>query len=206
LRSIYILFISLIFFSCSNENTEKQIQKKEIILEKSYNEIFEYQLIGMDSKIVKKSGNTANLLIEYPYLFTPNQNIIPPEFILNKILSIGKVDAGMSGQIIWSPYRLKKGDFKLLIHELNKISKYGKLIYKEPDLWVKTFDDWNIWVLYIKKGIPWKEHKRLNDIVISLEKEQQIAKKQNDFDKINELHIKLIKASNELRDFMMKYI
>jgi hypothetical protein len=206
-KTVYLLFTVLIFLGCSEQNKEQLSKKKEIVLERNYNEVFEYELVpGVGSHTTKKSGDTANLLMEYPYLFMPGSNIIPSELIINEILSKGKVDAGMSGGLTWEPYTLKKDEFESLIDELNKISKYGKLEYKEPDSWVKTFEDWGIWIFYIQKGIPWEEHKRLNDIVVALEKEQRIAKEQNDFDKVNELHIKLMKPSNDLRDFFMEHL
>ena len=43
--------------------------------------------------------------------------------------------------------------------------------------------------MFIKKGIPWKEHKRLNDIVVSLESEMREAKINGNEHMINELHL-----------------
>ena len=55
-----------------------------------------------------------------------------------------------------------------------------------------------------KKGIPWKEHKQLNDIVVSLESEMGEAKTNGDKQRINTLHLQIVEAGTNLSEFVME--
>jgi hypothetical protein len=60
--------------------------------------------------------------------------------------------------------------------------------------------------MYIKHGIPWEEHKRLNDSVVAIEKELETAKENNNSPRINELHIKYVEEGTKLSEFVMRHM
>jgi hypothetical protein len=142
--------------------------------------------------------------MQVPYLFT--SGLIPPESILNELLSRGLADAGMSGGAQWEPYVLKPGGFDGLVQELVKAYSHGPLEYREPDAWVRNFEDWHVWVMYVKHGVPWEKHKRLNDAVVAIENKMKIAKANKDEAQLDELHLQNIRAGTELSEFIMEYL
>jgi hypothetical protein len=173
--------------------------------ERSYTDVFEYTILPpMGPNEIVEKGNTAQLLTNIPYLFA--LGIFPPEKVLNEVLSKGVSDAGMSGGAKWKPYKIKCGDFEPIFKEVKSISKNNNLEYIEPDSWVNSFEDWNVWVMYIKHGIPWEEHKRLNDSVVAIEKELETAKENNNSPRINELHIKYVEEGTKLSEFVMRHM
>ena len=204
MRYLNILLLSLSIMSCSEGTDLPPGGDQSNLPERNHNEAFEFEkLPATGPGTIKQRGDTIDLLQSIPYLLTAG--VIPPEFVINEILSKGKVDAGMSGGAIWKPYKLKAGSFNSLRKELEASSGTGTLTYKQPDQWVKNFEDWNVWVMYIKYGIPWEEHKRLNDAVVVLEKQMEAAKERNDEVKINEIHVKIIAAGTELSEFIMRH-
>jgi len=189
---------------CSEQDSMQQNQGEIVTLERGHADIFEYTILPPtgQNEIIEE-GNTAQLLVNIPYLFA--LGIFPSENVLNEVLSKGVSDAGMSGGARWKPYKIKHSDFESIFKEVKLILKSTNLEYIEPDSWVKSFEDWNVWVMYIKRGIPWKEHKRLNDLVVSIENKLDVAKANNDTNKINELHIKYVKEATKLSEFIMKH-
>lgn len=199
---LFLLIFSLV--SCSEAPDLSPSEKQPVLLKRNYNDNFTYEILpAMGSGTLKQHGTTKDLLKNIPYLFS--SGIIPPEFVVNEILSKGKVDAGMSGGATWEPYTLNTGNFDSLVKELESSPGAGALVYKQPDLWVKNYEDWNIWVMYIKHGIPWKEHKRLVDKIVILETQMEKAKSSDDEDKVYELHLKLTTLSEELSDFILRH-
>jgi len=145
---------------------------------------------------------SLELLKNIPYLFS--SGVIPSIEIINDVLAKGLSDAGMSGGARWAPYQIDANSFEEFVKKIKATERFVSLEYIEPDSWVRGFEDWNIWVMYIKKDIPWKEHKRLNDIVVNLEREMANAKIKGDDHRINELHIEIIEAGTNLSKFIME--
>lgn len=204
MRILSLLLLSISIISCSEGPDLPPSGNQPKLPERNHNEVFSFEILPATGPgTIKQHGDTTDLLQSIPYLLT--SGIIPPEIVMNEILSKGKVDAGMSGGAIWKPYKLKIGSFDSLVKELEASSKTGPLIYKQPDQWVKNYEDWNVWVIYIKYGVPWEEHKRLNDAVVVLEKQMDTAKDRNDEAKIGELHLKIIAAGTELSEFIMRH-
>ncbi len=173
--------------------------------ERSFRENFDFEILpGTGPGSVLNQGNTVALLLEIPYLFT--SGFIPPESIINELLSRGSRDAGMSGGVQWAPYRLKPGEFDALVQELMSAYPHGPLVYQEPAAWVKTFEDWHVWVMYKRHGVPWEEHKRLNDIVVTLEEGLTKARMENDEARLKTLHLEYIQAGTRLSEFMMAHL
>jgi hypothetical protein len=204
MRILIILILSLSIISCSEGPGLPTSVNQPKLPERNHNEAFSFEILPATGPgALNQHGDTRALLQSIPYLLT--SGIIPPEFVLNEILSKGKVDAGMSGGVIWKPYKLNTGSFISLVKELEASSEGGALIYKQPDQWVNSYEDWNVWVMYIKHGIPWEEHKRLNDAVVVLENQIETAKNRNDEAEMRELHLKIVAAGTELSEFIMKH-
>lgn len=205
MHTLYIAIFLLSLLGCSEQHSAHQNKEAIVTFERSYTDIFEYEILpATGSNEIVEKGNTAQLLINIPYLFT--LGVFPPETVLNEILSKGISDAGMSGGARWKPYKIYHDDFELIFGEVKSLSKLNNLEYIEPDSWVKSFEDWNVWVMYIKRGIPWEEHKRLNNSVIVIEKELKEAEKNNNVDKINELHVKYVVEGMKLSEFIMRHM
>ena len=201
---IFFVLISIILlFSCSEQENVHNIQGDTVILERNYSDDFEFVIMPpTGTHEVVEIGNTAKLLTNIPYLYT--SGIFPSVEVLNEILSKGISDAGMSGGVKWEAYKVSDDDFDLIFKEVKFLSPFTELEYRKPDDWVKNYEDWNVWVMFIKHAVPWEEHKRLNDIVVVIEKEMELAKR-NKAD-INELHMKYIVEGTKLSEFIMRHM
>ncbi|MBU2870535.1 hypothetical protein [Colwellia sp. E2M01] len=200
-RILFVLFSLLFLFSCSEQESELNIQGETIILERSHNDEFEFVILpptGFHELV--EIGNTGKLLTNIPYLYT--SGIFPSIDVLNEILSKGIYDAGMSGGVRWQPYKLQQGDFELTFKSVKSISSSSNLEFIEPADWVKTFKDWKVWVMFIKQGVPWKEHKRLNDMVTEIEIKLAAAQLKADISEINRIHLEYIETEQELIDYI----
>lgn len=209
-RILGIILLALNIVACTDskeaaEQTESEEGLGNMALVRNYDEVFSFELLPATGPgSIAESGNTVTLLMNIPYLLS--SGLIPPEFVVNELLSRGLNDAGMSGGAQWAPYRLKQGDFDALVDALKEASTLGDLEYREPDAWVKNFEDWHVWVMYEKHGVPWEEHKRLNDVTVAIEQAMRIAEQGNDEARLNELHLEYIKAGADLSEFTMKYL
>ena len=156
---------------------------------------FNFQVIPPDEKgIFSEEGDASSLLLKMPYLFV--FKLIPNELVVNFVLAQGYYDGGQLGGLQWEPFRLCKKDFSCLVCELG--NKKKGLEYVEPAKWVETPEDWRIWCFYVKKGVPWKEHKRLNDLYISIKDNLDAAKKSGDESRTAELHLQSIDVGESL--------
>ena len=178
---------------------------ESVTLERTYDEVFAFEVLPATGPgTTPENGNTVDLLLEMPYLLT--SGLIPPEFVINELLSQGLNDAGMSGGVQWKPYQLKRGGFDALAQALQRAYAHGELRYKAPDAWVRNFQDWHVWVMYVKHGVPWEEHKRLNDAMVAIENALQEAERAEDAGRVNDLHLASLKADGELSEFIMRYL
>jgi hypothetical protein len=105
---------------------------------------------------IKEKGNLLTLLRQIPYIFEAYR-IIPPLKVINVVLSKGIDDAGMSGGIVWTPFKIEENEYKELTQELIGIGWTKQTI---PD-WIETEDDWLAWTTEQKLGIPSAEFKEL---------------------------------------------
>jgi len=200
------IFLALFDIACSIEE-QKLAYKREITatLERNYEAVFPFEILPATGPgTISESGNTVDLLMHVPYLFA--SGLIPPESVLNELLSRGQADAGMSGGAQWEPYTLNPGGFDALVQELVEAYAQVPLEYREPDAWVRSFKDWHVWVMYVKHGVPWEEHKRLNDAVVAIENKIKSAKENKDEVQLNELHLQYIRAGTELAEFIVEYL
>tara|TARA_R110001599_G_C11945944_1_gene631212 strand:- start:59 stop:646 length:588 start_codon:yes stop_codon:yes gene_type:complete len=192
------------FIGCDNQYNS--VEAVKVPMEsKNYSDLIEFQILPpTGSEEIEAHGNTLELLSNIPYLFS--SGVIPSIKVINEVLAKGLSDSGMSGGLRWTPYYFDPNSFNELVAQLKTSEHYKSLEYIEPDSWVQGFEDWNVWVMYIKKGIPWKQHKKLNDIVVKLEFEMKEANASGDDQRVNELHFKTIEAGTSLSEFVMEHL
>jgi hypothetical protein len=65
-------------------------------------------------------GSLLDLLRAIPYLLDSpeRKQPIPPRYVLNQLLALGKADAGMSGGCEWKPFELADEEYRELVDEL----------------------------------------------------------------------------------------
>jgi len=200
---IAILLIMAIL-GCDNKYESAEVVK-DPMESKSYRDLIKFQILPpMGSEETEIEGNTLELLRHIPYLFS--SGVIPSINVINDVLAKGLSDAGMSGGVRWASYHINPNGFEELVAQLKASEHYKSLEYIEPDSWVNDFEDWNVWIMYIKKGIPWKQHKKLNDAVVNLEREMREENARDDEQRINELHFKTIEAGTNLSEFIMEHL
>jgi len=209
-----LLLACLCFFlsACSGQNESESTASNAAIvttpkpdLTRRAEEVFSFTLLPPTGNINQtRQGDSADLLLSIPYFFS--SGLIPPDFVVNEILATGISDAGMSGGVKWKPYALAVDQFPVLHSLLKKKAAPRDLHYRQPPEWVSNFQDWHVWVFYIRNGVPWKQHKKLNDIVYNLELQIEAARKNHDEKRVQELNLELIKAGENLVEFTMQYI
>ena len=192
------------FIGCDKQY--KSVEAAKVPMEsKNYSDLVKFQILPpTGSEEIEINGNTLELLNNIPYLFS--SGVIPSIKVINDVLAKGLSDSGMSGGLRWTPYNFDPNSFKELVAQLKASDNNKSLEYIEPASWVEDFEDWNVWVMYIKKGIPWKHHKKLNDIVVKLELEMREANASGDDQRVNELHFKIIEAGTNLSEFVMEHL
>ena len=100
MRTLILFLLGFSLISCSEAPDLSPSKMQPVLLKRNYNDIFSYEILpAMGTGTLKQQGNTKDLLKNIPYLLS--SGIIPPEFVVNEILSKGKVDAGMSGGATW---------------------------------------------------------------------------------------------------------
>jgi hypothetical protein len=204
MRVLLTILITITLLGC-DQSKEPTVVKRVPMETKSYSDLIEFKILPpVGSAEIEIEGNTSELLKNIPYLLSAG--VIPSADIINEVLAKGRDDSGMSGGASWTPYQVDTNGFEELVTQLKAIEHYKSLEYIEPDSWVSNFEDWNVWVMYIKKGVPWKEHKRLNDIVVGLENQMEEAKASDDEQRVNVLHLKIIEAGTELYEFVMEHL
>lgn len=73
---------------------------------------------------------------------------------MNDLFRTGRFDSGMSGGLQWKPFTLTKAEYAGLVRELqNRRPALGVL---EPAPWVKTMEDWDLFLDEVLNGIPAK--------------------------------------------------
>lgn len=153
--------------------------------------------IGADGE--RENGTPVELLREIPYLLV--MRLLPPLAVVNDLLSRGEMDAGMSGGARWTPFALSPEEWR----EIAQVLKDEDGVEDAPVAeWVQTMDDWPIWVMERRLGIPAAEHRRLARRSEALRKERDAAR--DDEDRYLELHVAFIQAESELAEFLSRYM
>jgi hypothetical protein len=101
-------------------------------------------------------GTLAELLIGGPYpSLTPPE--IPPLLVVNEMLS-GRGGSGMNGGRRWSPFAIDETEYQALVDDL--VRTHGFIRYDVPN-WVASRDDWHIWLMERRRGVPAEPHRQL---------------------------------------------
>jgi len=200
--SKYLILI-IILSGCIENTEEHAISEDDPLMYRSVDEVFEYQVFHATvSGQFPEKGDTVSLLHEIPYLLI--SEVIPSKEILNEILATGLQDAGMSGGAKWQPYNISQSEFEKLVKSLKL--EDPKLEYIAPPSWVRNFDDWGIWIQDIKYGVPWKEHKRLNDRYLSIVRKADEHRKNRYMEKADQLEQEAFAAGNEVAQYHMRHV
>ena len=94
-----------------------------------------------------RHGTVKELLFAIPYFFLRDRlNIIPPISVLNDLLKLGIVDAGMSGGYRWRPFEISQEEYDELVEELLTLPDSQFELIKVPEQ-INTFSEWSMWRL-----------------------------------------------------------
>ena len=133
--------------------------------------------------------------------FFSQGRILPPHKILNRFLAEGVTGEGMRGTCSWSPFQLSEQMYQQLVG-----ADEPRFSSPKPAEWVDSFSDWYIWLMEERHGIPAKEHKRLKDNLIHLERLANLPKGSVDRRKQVDYHIRSVEARTQLHEFLAKEI
>ena len=103
------------------------------------------------------SGSVADLLTGGPYP-SLSQPEVPPLAIVNELLG-APGGAGMNGGRRWRPFALSAGEYGELVNEL--VASRGFAIVEVPS-WVTSSDDWHVWIMDRRWGVPAGQQRQLN--------------------------------------------
>lgn len=138
-----------------------------------------YREILRSGRTKKCRAPLGDFLRRLPYLMSGG--LIPPLSVLNELLAIGKIDAGMSGGYEWAPFKLTAGEHSLLVQELETSSSFGTpLKYEEPPEWVSGRSEWSAWVSSRTLGVPLEENLRLRRRMDELQNGMDAAERSGD--------------------------
>ena len=99
-------------------------------------------------------GSVADLVGEIPYLLV--WGVLPPRRVLNAVLRSGESDAGLGGGCRWRPFEVCAEEYGELADTL------GLPAGGDAPGWVRTGQDWMIWMTEARLGVPAEEHRRLS--------------------------------------------
>jgi hypothetical protein len=117
------------------------------------------------------SGPVTELLVGGPY-----PSLSPPEVptlaIVNEMLS-QPGGGGMNGGRRWRPFTLSANEYGDLVDDL--VASHGFTVVDVPP-WVTSHDEWHVWIMERRHGIPALSQRRLNQRAQELTKQFQDAK------------------------------
>src|SRR5687767_2497482 len=135
-------------------------------------------LPGVGDETVPREGTLSDFLETVPTVL--QFGVIPPLHVLNDLLQRGGIDAGMSGACRWEPLDVDSPDWSELRAALE--TGAGQYEYIEPPVWVLTYDDWQVWLLELRHGVPAEAHRSLleHDAALARQLEQAMANGDDD--------------------------
>ena len=158
-----------------------------------------YSIHGAEKIVV---GTVLDLLLEIRGLVHKRRRL-PPQSVLNLILSRGEWDGGMSGGCQWSPFQIDAAEF-LMLEQLAKDADWEIPDYPS---WIETAEHFSIWQYDADFGIPWEEHKRLSDIAAATEGALKDAIDSNQAeDTVLRLHLENVSAQQRVADYFDHHI
>ncbi len=150
----------------------------------------------------ERHGTLADLMASVPYLLSAR--LIPPLRVVNDVLRTGVHDAGMSGGCTWEPFEITASEWGEVAHALQALPRRRRCRFVEPPEWVKTFDDWNTWILIYNYGYP-EEFRHLAQESRVLQRAHEAALKDGPADRAEALRLRAVEADEKLADFVMKH-
>jgi hypothetical protein len=134
-------------------------------------------LPAVSDETALREGTLADFLESVPTVL--QFGVIPPLHVLNNLLQRGSIDAGMSGACRWEPLLVDTTNWSELRAALETGDRYE---YVEPPSWVQTYDDWQVWLLELRHGVPAEEHRSLleHDAALARQLEQAMANGDDD--------------------------
>jgi hypothetical protein len=105
----------------------------------------------------RATGTVTELLIggPYPSLSPPE---VPPLTVVNEMLA-NPGGAGMNGGRRWRRFSLSADEYRELVADL--VSSHGYTVVEVPS-WVATCDDWHVWIMERRRGVPSEPQRLLN--------------------------------------------
>ena len=147
-------------------------------------------------------GSVAALLRSIPYALSAG--LLPPLHVLNSLLKTGRSDAGMSGACEWPPFELNDEEWSELRTALASDEGTGESVtYVAPADWVETPNDWHVWAMEYRHGVPAEEHRRLLAAYESIEAERRAARARGDEATALALYTKAFDAAGNLAGFLV---
>lgn len=161
-----------------------------------------FSVLGGVGGSTKQRGTVADLLDAIPYFLSPQ--LIPPLHVVNDLLRRGVRDAGMSGGCKWEPFEITHPEWVDLANDLKALTSERACKWVEPPEWVKTYDDWNAWVMIFKYGYP-EDFREIERECRDLERAHKQATKDGNVDLAEELRLRALEADTKLAQFVMRH-
>lgn len=124
-------------------------------------------------------GTWADVLEAIPY-FLMEGGPIPPRHLVNDVLRLGVVDAGMSGGCEWGPVELDEEGYAAVVADLlarpprqiawnsEDLQEVGPYRDLPPPAWVHNHTDFVFWSVEVSRGLPGLTHRTLRRKVSDL--------------------------------------
>jgi len=149
------------------------------------------------------SGSVADLLTggPYPSLSPPE---VPPLAIVNELLG-ERGGAGMNGGRQWRPFVLSAGEYSDLVNEL--VASRGFTIIEVPP-WVASGEDWHVWLMERRRGVPAEHQRQLNQRARDLAKQFEDARADPDTpaDQLAKMYLEAKRADQDAAHFRDPWI
>ena len=147
-------------------------------------------------------GTVLDILLQIRGIVRKSRRI-PPQNIINLIVSKGVWDSGMSGGCKWEAFTIDETEYS----ELVRIGIASQWEVMEYPSWIETVEHFSIWQYDVDFDIPWQEHKRLSDIgAVTQEALDQAIENNESEELISKLHLENYYAQQEVADYFNLHI
>lgn len=158
-----------------------------------------YSMHGAEKTVV---GTVLDLLLEIRGLVHKRRRL-PPQSVLNLVLSRGEWDGGMSGGCQWSPFQIDAAEFSVL----EQLAKDADWEIPDYPSWIETAEHFSIWQYDADYEVPWEEHKRLSDTAAVTENKLKNAIDScQPEDEVLQLRLANLSAQQEVADYFNYHI